>query len=125
MKAIPPGRKGGGDAHAEKPCRTFPMGSDKNVLKVRIYGAEYTIRGQADSEYIQSVAEYVDSKMLDVDKTVRVDSSLKVAILASLNIADELFRERAEKEKIKSELEDKLQRLKELIDHRLSETTDG
>ena len=101
------------------------MGSDKNVLKVRIYGAEYTIRGQADAEYIKTVTEYVDSKMLEVDKTVRVDSSLKVAILASLNIADELFRERAEKERIKSDLEDKLQRLKEMIDHRLSDTTDG
>lgn len=97
------------------------MRSDKNVLKVRIYGAEYSIRGQADPAYIKAVADYVDGKMLEVDKTIRVDSSLKVAILASLNIADELFRARSEKESIRLELEDKIQKLNELIDRQLSE----
>jgi cell division protein ZapA len=97
------------------------MRADKNVLKVRIYGAEYSIRGQADPAYIKDIADYVDAKMLEVDKNVRVDSSLKVAILASLNIADELFRERSEKEKIRTELEDHLQKLSVLIDQRLSE----
>lgn len=97
------------------------MLSDKNVLKVRIYGAEYSIRGQADPAYIKAVAGYVDGKMLEVDKTVRVDSSLKVAILASLNIADELFRARSEKETVRLELEDKIQKLNELIDRQLSE----
>jgi len=100
------------------------MRSDKNVLKVRIYGAEYSIRGQADPMYIKAVAEYVDKKMLDVDKNVRVDSSLKVAILASLNIADELFRERSEKEDIRTELEDKINKLSELIDKQLSRQTE-
>ena len=64
------------------------MCSDKIVLKVNIYGAEYSVRGYADASYIQAVAEYLDSKMREVDKSVRVDSSLKVAILASLNITD-------------------------------------
>jgi cell division protein ZapA len=97
------------------------MRSDKNVLKVRIYGAEYSIRGQADPDYIKTVAEYVDAKMLDVDKTVRVDSALKVAILALLNIADELFRERSENHTTHSDFEEKIHRLQNLIDKRLSE----
>ena len=96
------------------------MCSDKNILKVRIYGAEYSIRGYADANYIKTVAEYVDSKMREVDNSVRVDSSLKVAILASLNITDELLRERAENDKIRSQLEDKIQKLNALIDQRLS-----
>ena len=100
------------------------MCSDKHVLKVRIYGAEYSIRGQADADYIKAVADYVDSKMLEVDKNVRVDSSLKVAILASLNITDELFRERSEKDTIRTVLEDKIKKLNELIDQRLSEQSD-
>jgi cell division protein ZapA len=97
------------------------MSSDKNVLKVRIYGAEYSIRGHADSNYIKAVAEYVDNKMREVDKNIRVDSSLKVAILASLNIADELFRERADKEKIHTELEDKIKEINTLIDRQLKD----
>jgi len=99
------------------------MCSDKNVLKVRIYGAEYSIRGQADANYIKAIAEYLDSKMREVDKSVRVDSSLKVAILASLNIADELFRERRErkeKEELRTQLEDKIKELNGLIDRQIS-----
>jgi len=96
------------------------MCSDKNVLKVRIYGAEYSIRGEADANYIKAIAEYLDSKMRDVDKNVRVDSSLKVAILASLNIANELFRERQEK----IQLEDKLKELNALIDRQISDNSE-
>ncbi len=96
------------------------MESDKNVLKVRIYGAEYLIRGQADVNYMQSVAEYVNDKMLEIDQTIRTDSSLKVAILATLNITDELFRERAESEAIRNELENKIRELNLLIDRQLS-----
>ena len=93
------------------------MCSDKNVLKVRIYGAEY-------SNYIKAIAEYLDSKMREVDKNVRVDSSLKVAILASLNIADELFRERQEKEQLRIQLEDKLKELNALIDRQISDDSE-
>ena len=96
------------------------MCSEKNVLKVRIYGAEYMIRGQADIHYIHAIAEYVNNKMLEVDQNSRIDSSLKVAILATLNIADELFRERGEKEQLRNELEKKMQQLNELIDRQLS-----
>lgn len=99
------------------------MCSDKNVLKVRIYGAEYSIRGQEDANYIKAIAEYLDSKMREVDRSVRVDSSLKVAILASLNIADELFRERKEKEELRelrTQLEDKIKELNGLIDRKIS-----
>jgi cell division protein ZapA len=96
------------------------MCSEKNVLKVRIYGAEYLIRGQADVDYMQSVVDYVNNKMLEVDQNIHVDSSLKVAILATLNIADELFRDRAEKEKLRDELEKKMKQLNELIDRQLS-----
>lgn len=96
------------------------MHSEKKMLKVRIYGTEYMIRGQADVEYIKTVAEYVNQKMLEVNKTIDVESSLKVAILATLNITDELFRERAEKERLKTELEQRIQRLNELLDRPLS-----
>lgn len=92
------------------------MDSDKNVLSVRIYGAEYAIRGQTNPGEIKAVADYLDQKMREVDKNVRVDSSLKVAILASLNITYELFNERREKEALKSRLDEKIKQLNALID---------
>ena len=67
----------------------------KNVVQVQIFGHSYTIRGEADEDYITSVATYVDRKMREITEKLPVASLSKVAILASLNIADELFKERA------------------------------
>ena len=99
------------------------MCSDKNVLNVRIYGAEYSVRSLEEVNSIKDVAEYVDKRMREVDSNVRVDSSLKVAILASLNITDELLRERKEKEALCKQFEDKIQSLNALIDRYLSTIT--
>jgi cell division protein ZapA len=100
------------------------MCSDKNVLKVRIYGAEYPVRGYADANYIKQVADYVDKKMREVDKTIRVDSSLRVAILASLNITDELFKEQKQNALLRQQLEDKIDKLNALIDRQLQAPPD-
>ena len=94
------------------------MCSDKNVLKVRIYGAEYPVRGDRDIQYIKELAEYLDTKMREVNKNVRVDSSLRVAILAALNITDELFQERQKIMDLKSKLEDKVKDLEAISERK-------
>ncbi len=97
------------------------MCSDINVLNVTIYGAEYPVRGARNKQNIQKVAEYLDNKMREVNKKMRVDSSLKVAILAALNITDELFQEREANEALKTQLEDRIKQINTLIDHKLTE----
>ena len=67
----------------------------KNVVQVQIFGHTYTIRSEAEQAYILDVASYVDRKMREITEKLPVASLSKVAILASLNIADELFKERA------------------------------
>lgn len=84
---------------------------EKKTLRVNIYGTEYPIRGIADEEYILKVAEYVDAKMREIDQKVAVKSALKVAILAALNITDELFRERLEKGESVNRYEKKIDNL--------------
>ena len=91
-----------------------------NVLKVNIYGTDYPIKGSTDTEYIKKVAEYVDKKMREVDQNVAVVSTLKVAILAALNIADELFKERADSEEFAHDFEDKIRKLSLLLDENLA-----
>jgi len=57
-------------------------------VKVEIYDQVYNLRG-VDPEYIKRVAEFVDRKMRSVaDQTSTIDS-LRLAVLAALNIADE------------------------------------
>ncbi len=74
------------------------MNEDQSVIKVQIFGGEYKIRGQADPDYIAEVARYVDNKMREINEKLSVATLGKVAILASLNLADELFKERRERE---------------------------
>ena len=96
------------------------MNDQFNVLKVNIYGNDYPIKGNTDIEYIRKVAKYVDSKMREVNKKVSSDSSLKIAILAALNITDELFRKRSlESNSDFEEFADRLKKLNELLDEKL------
>ena len=60
-----------------------------HLIQVEIFGQSYNLRGEGEVGYIQDLATYVDRRMREVaDATSTVDS-LKVAILAALNIADE------------------------------------
>lgn len=92
---------------------------EKKTLRVNIYGTEYPIRGIADEAYILKVAGYVDAKMREIDQKVAVKSALKVAILAALNITDELFRERMER----GEQIDRYEKKIDHLIHRLQEAS--
>ena len=94
---------------------------DNNTVQVTIYGKSYTIKGKADSSYITGVANYVDMKMREVDDgTQSAQAEGKVAILAGMNITDELFGVRREKEQLANRFEERIQALTELIDETLS-----
>lgn len=94
----------------------------KNVVQVQIFGHSYTIRGEADQDYILGVAAYVDRKMREITDKLPVASLSKVAILASLNIADELFKERARREEEESTLHTRTERLQAVLDDILQDS---
>jgi cell division protein ZapA len=61
---------------------------NSSSVRVEIFDQAYNLRG-SDPEYIMKLAEYVDGKMRAVaDQTHTVDT-VRVAVLAALNIADE------------------------------------
>ena len=60
-----------------------------NLTQVDIFGQQYTLRGEGDPQYIKSLTKFVDSKMREVTEGTSTVDSLKVAILAAINIADE------------------------------------
>ena len=66
--------------------------SQGHLVQVEIYGQSYNLRGEGESGYIQDLAAYVDRKMREVSEATATVDSLKVAILAALNIADESRR---------------------------------
>ncbi len=62
------------------------------VVKVNILGQDYVVRSAAGQKYLEQVAKYVDGKMEEI-KASGIDDSqqLRIAILAAMNITDELF----------------------------------
>jgi cell division protein ZapA len=65
---------------------------EKTKVAVKIYGEEYVVKGYAKSGYIEGIGAYVDRKMhLIGQKNPNLPIS-KVAVLAALNIADELYK---------------------------------
>lgn len=57
-------------------------------VRVEIYDQAYNLRG-TDAEYIIRLAEFVDTKMRSVAEQTSTVDSLRLAVLAALNIADE------------------------------------
>jgi cell division protein ZapA len=58
-------------------------------VRVEIYDQPYNLRG-ADPDSILRLAEYVDTKMRLISQQTNTVDSLRLAILAAVNIADEL-----------------------------------
>jgi cell division protein ZapA len=67
-------------------------------VKVQIFGEEYSIRTDADPQHTQAVAAHVDKAIRAVVDSGAVVETHKAAILAALQITDELFKSRAEDE---------------------------
>jgi cell division protein ZapA len=72
------------------------MAAEKpNLVHVEIFGQTYTLSAGAEAGYVEQLAARVDAEMREVGKAAGAVDSLRVAVLAALNIADECFRLRA------------------------------
>jgi cell division protein ZapA len=70
------------------------MSSEDTRVQVEIGGRTYTLRGDRDPRAVKELAAFVDQRMAEIaEQTLTVDTT-RVAILAALNIADELFASR-------------------------------
>ena len=66
--------------------------SEGRVIPVEIAGQKYPIRSSLDPDYVTQLAVYVDEKMRAASDSTPTGDTLRLAVLAALNIADELFR---------------------------------
>jgi cell division protein ZapA len=89
---------------------------DPTTVTVTIYGSQYTLRGEAATEYVEKVANFVDRKMHEVADNSTTMSTAKVAILTAINIADELFRERQKRHEALAMLDEKTGQIARLLD---------
>lgn len=90
-------------------------------VTVRIYDQTYHLSGQ-DPEQIRSLAELVDAKMRAVAAQGRTVDSLRVAVLAALNLADEIAQLKLQKSgKVQAQAGARAASLRGLLDEVLAE----
>ena len=96
------------------------MTEESNQVQISIFGQEYSVKAPADPDYIKKIAEYLDDKMREIQSGFSTtQSSTRIAILAGMNITDELFSARQSDESDSTEVEEKISSLIELIDDSL------
>ena len=87
--------------------------------EVRIFGATYHVRGNDESGYLQGLADLVDGKMREVAQHVATADTARIAILAALNLADDLFQSQKRQEGERVEIKEKAAELAEELSQAL------
>jgi len=94
------------------------------TIKVEIYNHIYNIRGDDNNDYVQQLAAYVDEKMREISSNTLTVDSLRVAILAAVNIADELHQLKKQNEEMDKVLGERSGQFSSLLDQYLKKGND-
>lgn len=94
---------------------------------VKIYGESYPLRTAAPADRLEELARYVDARMREVAASGKVVVTSKIAVLAALHIADELFllREARAREPGSDDVEQRLSALVLTLERALAPPPDG
>src|SRR5689334_11421262 len=103
------------------PPETKPEG---RLVSVEINGLRYPIRSHLDPGYVADLAAYVEQKMQLAARESPAGDTLKIAVLAALNIADECFRARDERAAQRSSLSARTRELEKMLDLALASASD-
>jgi cell division protein ZapA len=91
-------------------------------MKIEIYDQMYNVNGEQDEEYLKELAAYVDGRMRTIAESTHMVDSLKVAVLAALNIADEMFTMRQKQQQIEGPLRKRVEKCVLLVEKALEQS---
>lgn len=92
------------------------MANEAQSIRVVIYDQEYYMRGDLNQEYIQKLAQYVDGKMRSIAERTRTVDTLRIAILAALNVADEYHQIKARHEQMTHHMDQKVGEISDALE---------
>jgi cell division protein ZapA len=92
----------------------------ERVVPVVIQGQRYPVRSALEPAYVAQLAAYVDEKMRMASEANETSDFLRVAVLAALNLADEVFRYRADRENSASAIAARAGEIERLVDEVLA-----
>jgi cell division protein ZapA len=108
------------DVRAKDVPATNAVGGSGSV-RVEIFDQVYNLRG-SDADYILKLAEYVDGKMRAVSEQTATVDSVRLAVLAALNIADEYHLLKRRLEMSSPEARQRASKLASALDEVLQDT---
>ena len=88
---------------------------------VNIFGSEYTLVSDDNDTYVKNIAQYLDNKMREIDRSQNLKSTTRIAILAALNITEELFQEREYRKKLLNQVNEESKKINQSITELLEE----
>jgi cell division protein ZapA len=86
------------------------------VVHVEIHGQQYPIRSGLDPAYVAELAAYVNEKMRAAATETPAGDTLKIAVIAALNIADEVFRIRDDEQRRHDRIATRTEELERMLD---------
>src|ERR1700727_3007820 len=89
------------------------------TMKIQIYDQSYNVNADGNEEYLKELAAYVDGKMRTIAESTHMVDSLKVAVLAALNIADEMFTTRQKQQEIEGPLSKRVEKCVAMVEKAL------
>jgi len=95
--------------------------AENGSIRVYIFDQPYNLRG-SDPEYLQKLAAYVDTRMRQISEQTATIDSLRLAVLAALNIADELHILKRKHDNITSDVKQRTTHLSGALDEVLQES---
>lgn len=97
------------------------MAKSPNGIQVEIYDQEYHMKGDLDPQYIERLARFLDQKMRAIAARTNNVDSLRVAVLAALNLADEYHQLKAKYEATTKQVDEKVGEYNEVLDELLKQ----
>ena len=87
----------------------------RRSIAVSIGGQSYALKSDADEAYVQFLAGFVDERIREVARKTRQLGTQQAAVLAALQIADDLFRERRRRSELRQRVRAQARRMLEEI----------
>ncbi len=92
------------------------------TIEVEIYGQRYSIRGDADEQYVRQLASFVDEHMRALSQGMRTSTLARLAILAAINITHQLFQSERLRQQGEAAVERRMLSLMESIEEEMPST---
>ncbi|MFB3926717.1 MAG: cell division protein ZapA [Syntrophales bacterium] len=91
----------------------------KKRFNIKVLGQEFSVLSDTGDDHVANIVQYVNGKAEEIGRTSKNATTLNIAILVALNIADEYFRFKGEKETIFNQLENESRKLIHYIEERM------